>query len=395
MSQRPADNRAERTRLTIVEAQTALQQMDNAAKPADAKARRMRIPYTDQQVVLETEEGAGRKIRQALQGRNLSTFGLAAMHPQFVHSGRRCVVYLDSLETNAPVAIPAKIGRCRFVGGRVHEVAIRFEAPIDVRHFIRLNAADTRKYAAERKADNLETPETAAAKPARASGSALVVEDFESNRQLYAMWLGKIGLNALKAANSAQAEQILAEHPVNLILVDAQLGENDNGLVLARRLRARKLETPIICISADASEGTRAKAIAAGCTDFLPKPFQREELEHIAMALLRGDPYGPLQTTPIRSTLADDKDTLPLLEKFVDQVRTLADMLRTVINSNDVAGSAKICQRLTEGGTGYGFAAVSDVAKSAIATIAKDPKNLLRIRRDIDRVLHVVNRMQT
>ena len=144
-----------------------------------------------------------------------------------------------------------------------------------------------------------------------------------------------------------------------------------------------------------ANEAARLKATAVGCSDFLSKPFEREDLEYVAISLLRDDPFGPLQTSPIRSTLADDQDAAALLQKFVDQVRTLSDMLRSVISSNDVAGSAKICQRLVEGGKGYGFAPVSEVAQSALVTIQKDPKNLLRIRREIDRVIHVVNRMQS
>ncbi|HRK31039.1 MAG TPA: response regulator [Tepidisphaeraceae bacterium] len=395
-SNEAAKNLAEKPRLTAAESQLAIQQMAESAKaPPDAKNRRLRADYIDKSVVIETEEGAGRKLRQVMQGRNLSSLGLAAIHSQFVHSGRACTIYLASLDSGAPVAIPAKIGRCRFVSGRVHEVVIKFDSAIDLRQFVKLNAADTRRYVAERKADKLEDSVELDSEPGRASGNALVIEDFESSRQLFAMWLTKLGLNVQQADTAAAADALIGKQSFDLIVVDAALAGESEGLALIRKLRGKKLSTPVICVGADSNQDSRGLAMAAGASDFLAKPFEKEDLHHAVVQLLRSDPYGPLQTAPIRSTLTGDADAAPLLEKFVDQIRTLADMLRSVANSGDVPGTVKICRRLVEGGKGYGLNPVSEVGSSVLANVQKDPSNVVRLRKDVDRLIHVLNRVQT
>jgi CheY-like chemotaxis protein len=59
----------------------------------------------------------------------------------------------------------------------------------------------------------------------------------------------------------------------DLIFMDIELAGKLNGMELVRRAREAGLQTPIIALTAYAMVGDRERCLAAGCTDYLPKPF--------------------------------------------------------------------------------------------------------------------------
>lgn len=60
------------------------------------------------------------------------------------------------------------------------------------------------------------------------------------------------------------------------IIVDFNM-PNMNGLQLLTAVKELRPETPVLMISAHADHGMMAKALAAGATDFIAKPFDRDE----------------------------------------------------------------------------------------------------------------------
>jgi CheY-like chemotaxis protein len=111
----------------------------------------------------------------------------------------------------------------------------------------------------------------------------LVVEDNEINRMVARRLLDKLGHECRVAGDGAQALDILAEQPFDLVLMDIQMPGMD-GLETVRRLRAGKAgevnrRTPVAALTAHAGSGDRERAREAGIGGYLPKPLDLNELD--------------------------------------------------------------------------------------------------------------------
>ncbi len=106
----------------------------------------------------------------------------------------------------------------------------------------------------------------------------LVVEDGADNQRLIRAFLERAGARVQCVADGRTGVQTALAgadgEPFDLVLMDVQLPGMD-GHEAAQTLRRNGFATPIICISASALETDREAALAAGCDDLLPKPFNR------------------------------------------------------------------------------------------------------------------------
>lgn len=87
-------------------------------------------------------------------------------------------------------------------------------------------------------------------------------------------------------ANGRVAAELLDVQPYDLVILDLNLPGED-GLSLLRRLRARRVKTPVLVITARSAVDERISALDLGADDYLTKPFDYRELEARARALLR------------------------------------------------------------------------------------------------------------
>ena len=107
----------------------------------------------------------------------------------------------------------------------------------------------------------------------------LVVEDQEDNRQILRDLLANAGYQLTEAENGEQALAAVEQQPPDLILMDIQLPVLD-GYEATRQIKALPgfAAIPIIAVSSFAMKGDEEKARAAGCDDFVPKPYSPRQL---------------------------------------------------------------------------------------------------------------------
>jgi DNA-binding NtrC family response regulator len=113
----------------------------------------------------------------------------------------------------------------------------------------------------------------------------LVVDDEKNIRRTLRMVLESEGHVVHEAGSIAEAEGVLTRDPVDLILLDVKLGD-DNGLELLRTLKSRgddgmspaTSEIPVVMISGHATIDDAVAATRLGAFDFMEKPLDRNRV---------------------------------------------------------------------------------------------------------------------
>jgi two-component system cell cycle response regulator DivK len=83
------------------------------------------------------------------------------------------------------------------------------------------------------------------------------------------------GYTVLQSETGLAALELTRKHHPDLILMDIQL-PGMSGLEVTKRIREDEdLKTiPIIAVTASAMRGDKARFLAGGCDDYLPKPIR-------------------------------------------------------------------------------------------------------------------------
>jgi two-component system, cell cycle response regulator DivK len=107
----------------------------------------------------------------------------------------------------------------------------------------------------------------------------LVVEDQADNLQILRDLLTSEGYQIIEAQDGEEGVRAAAAERPDLILMDIQLPLLD-GYEATRRIKADPAlrAIPIIVVTSYSLSGDEAKARAAGCDDFVPKPYSRRQL---------------------------------------------------------------------------------------------------------------------
>jgi two-component system response regulator PilR (NtrC family) len=115
----------------------------------------------------------------------------------------------------------------------------------------------------------------------------LIVDDERSMRELLEYMLSKEGYDIQLAENGTKAVELVAAQDFDLILCDIRLGDI-TGLEVLRAAKQKRPQTVVIMISAYATTETAVEAMNDGAYDYVPKPFDNDELKQtIANALDR------------------------------------------------------------------------------------------------------------
>ena len=107
----------------------------------------------------------------------------------------------------------------------------------------------------------------------------LYVEDNEFNRKIVRDLLARTSYRLIEATDGEAGMAMALQEVPNLILMDIQLPKI-SGLDATRRLRAdpRTAQIPIIAITSYALSGDDQRALDAGASAYLAKPYSPREL---------------------------------------------------------------------------------------------------------------------
>jgi DNA-binding response OmpR family regulator len=121
----------------------------------------------------------------------------------------------------------------------------------------------------------------------------LVIDDDETIRETIGILLERENFIPILAADGAQGLQQALELKPQLLLVDLRL-PGLSGVDVCRRLRAERINTPIIVLSAVGDEIDKVLLLEIGADDYVVKPFgTRELLARIRAVLRRSSPDQP------------------------------------------------------------------------------------------------------
>jgi CheY-like chemotaxis protein/anti-sigma regulatory factor (Ser/Thr protein kinase) len=111
--------------------------------------------------------------------------------------------------------------------------------------------------------------------------SALVVEDSKVYRQILTAIFTRQGIKVKEAENGKKAFEIFSHNPkaFDMVVTDYIMPEMD-GLELTRKIRyeSGERDIPILVLSSSSDEITKIDLFKVGASDYLVKPFIREEL---------------------------------------------------------------------------------------------------------------------
>jgi CheY-like chemotaxis protein len=131
--------------------------------------------------------------------------------------------------------------------------------------------------------------------PATAKLKILIAEDHDMSRQLLQKLLDMRGYSVVTAANGKDALREMEGQAFDVVLMDMHMPELD-GLDTTAEIRRREKggrPTPVIALTAEASEGLRDRYVEAGITDYLAKPIKPEKLFDLIDKVLQRSSTGP------------------------------------------------------------------------------------------------------
>ncbi len=120
---------------------------------------------------------------------------------------------------------------------------------------------------------------------ARQPTSVLVVEDEDTTRLLICQYFAEAGYTIYEADSAEQAETILADKTIDLMLSDIQL-PGDDGLSLIRKIRSSS-DMGIILITKKSEALERIIGLELGADAYIVKPFNIREVLAYAKNILR------------------------------------------------------------------------------------------------------------
>jgi len=203
----------------------------------------------------------------------------------------------------------------------------------------------------------------------------LLVDDNADNRNLLCLYLRNTPFTFETAENGKEAVRMFKHSSFDFVFMDIEMPIMD-GYETTRQLRRWEQEnklkaTPIVALTAHAFVRFRKKCMAAGCSDYLTKPVQRDTLIHAITTHLQMDksdstdgneniPVQKRQSNKVPEVCLDPK-IKTLLPHFLKNKRNEAEKLFKTLHSGDMAELQSQSHTVKGACWMYGFKELGDM----------------------------------
>ena len=177
----------------------------------------------------------------------------------------------------------------------------------------------------------------------------LVVDDVEMNLVVFKNLLKKTDIRIDTASSGEMAVRLAKVRRYDLIFLDHRM-PNKDGIETLAEIRADKdganVETPAVCLTANAVSGVREKYIAAGFCEYLTKPIDPKKLESLIIELLPEDLVvieqeeiadAEEEENTASAAPAPAAPDRAILDIYLNSIDEMSDLIEQLYNSEDWA----------------------------------------------------------
>jgi len=250
------------------------------------------------------------------------------------------------LEDGHTLDVGGRITRCNHLGGKVHELGIKFDREVSTKDLLGLDPMNG--------AYSLECID-----PKGLQGKVLAVCDAELDQQLLVKLLEE---TSLEISVSQDIDETLkrAQKGCDLILTSGFVGDGTAADILMA-LRSAGIDAPVIVMTSDDSDEFRDEMRMSGASGMIINPLMKQRLFQAMAEFLITDGSGG----PLYSTIGDDDPVNEILMKFLGDLPRMILTLEKSLREADSDSCRSICRSLACSASPLGFASIGEIASHA------------------------------
>jgi two-component system NtrC family response regulator len=175
-------------------------------------------------------------------------------------------------------------------------------------------------------------------------GSILIIDDDTSLRRVLEYTLEEAGYEVLTASDGVSGLAVFGEQQPDLVITDLKMPGMSGFQVLAA-IKEQSLQTPVIVITAFGAIETAVEAMKLGASDYITKPFNRDELRLVVHKALEMRDMAR-ENRRLKKELVERSEFNSIIgismemEQVFNVVRKVADTEATVLISGE-SGTGK------------------------------------------------------
>ena len=195
-------------------------------------------------------------------------------------------------------------------------------------------------------------------------GDVLLVDNNETNQQLFSMFLRRMGVNVTCVNSGINALKETVNKEFDLIYMDMHM-PHLSGLDTVAKIREIGYKYPIVALTAHATAEFRQKCLRSGCDDFLAKPVLRSQFEQMTAKFLQPavQPAAMDEAIPIFSSLLENEPEFSdLVEKFVSDLHSTQSTIEQLVEEENWTELKSVLHTLKGTAGGLGYPVLTDIA---------------------------------